>query len=310
MGNTPSSTSTNTKPKLISDDQQKNFNIETALNKEVVSGITKMSNVIQKYNADDSNYLVNLVHSNTNKNGQIPEKILTNLTNFHAMILKNLEANRGTMNQEAFNANKKKVYADKPQLRNIVSSELTKQLNIDQKTLTDNYAILKNSPTAAKGVETIFKNINSIHSKYKYFEYEFINMNIFIIAFLQQTQITMNEFITKVIQISKERDEFREKVLSNMIDLLVNILAKSDLQIDPLEFDKINAMMINLQNQTVQQQKILEDKLKNAADTATNQLAPANPLNLRMGGKQKGGFIRSQMIFPDSFYAISSSCSS
>lgn len=312
MGNT---VATQTKPLDQRIAENQNFNIGATISKEVSENIGKLGNIIQAFNSNDSDEMLKLVDDYQNMMKQKGMQtidltnIRTNIKQFHDLVLKNFE----NVPYEQRNA-KRKEMLKRANIPGLLTEELRKRVEEDKNAILQNNLIQKDA-NIKKGIDSIFENISTIRAKYKYFEHEYIHMNLFLIVFLQHTHSTMDKFINDVIRISIERDKYRHDLMDSLIKLLIEILTKSEIDIKPSDFNMINGMMENLEAATKKSQQTMEKEFAVATKNAMNNVlnVPLPSVNTKQQDRANGqrtsqgmmgGFIRDHSIFPQSFYEL------
>lgn len=248
------------------------YSVEADLSKNVAARINQLSDIIKVYNSNDSDELIKLVdkyHDNLRQNGHPGLDLVNikkNIKEFHEFILKSLDSVPPEQREA-----KKKELLQRNGLYNVLTEALKKKVDIDKAKLLENTVIQKD-PQIKAGIDKIFNNISDIRAKYKYFEHEYINMNLFLVVFIQHANSTMTKFIEDVIRISAERDTHRKEMMQSLIDLLVNIMTKSELDIKPGEFDMINKLMSGIEKQTKFVSERLEKNFTEAQLKAHSEL--------------------------------------
>lgn len=115
-------------------------------------------------------------------------------------------------------------------------------------------------------VKTILGNVKSLKVKYKFFEYKYIQLNIFMIVFIQYVYNSMTKFIVDVIAYNQVRDAFRQEMTQKIFDATKQIMTASDIQIKPQDADSVNRLIQGLQDKVKRDQEEIQEmssKLKN-----------------------------------------------
>lgn len=87
-------------------------------------------------------------------------------------------------------------------------------------------------PILKKGMDDIFGPVATIHAKYKYFMYKYIQVNIFLILFANQVQEVMNYQFSKIIEYQKLQAEKDQELIQNMIAMMSEIAKMDNSKID------------------------------------------------------------------------------
>lgn len=144
-------------------------------------------------------------------------------------------------------------YSDK--LRNIETKVMSDETVMGNKELGDT-------------VRMILGNVKSLKVKYKFFEYKYIQLNIFMIVFIQYVYNSMTKFIVDVIAYNQVRDAFRQEMTQKIFDATKEIMSASDIQIKPQDADAVNKMISKLQDKVRRDQEEIQEmsaKLKNSS---------------------------------------------
>ncbi len=230
--------------------------------KDVNLNIQKVTELVQGLNSNDFNKLKNYAEQYNNQLSnpqmQIPQDVINSMMVFHEKILKNLNIQSGEHLVELLSNPES---SNMKQLIDVNTTELMKQVNSIG---NENFK---------EPLDKIFGNIFTLKMRYKYFEYKYIEMNIFILLFVQKVYELMDSFTNNVLEYNKNRDESREKMMTDFLNLMVNIMSASDLQLDANGFNQINKMMENIKSDLSNKEKDLNDKLGKITEGVTNNLS-------------------------------------
>lgn len=283
------------------------------LNQILVSKLDVVKQIIKAYNDNDNKALLDLIGSTQNQyNVPFPENMTKYIKTFHEKILNNIESYSSVLTDEqkkALNLENKTPEETKA----ILKEEQMKRKNfyaflssIETKDNEKNLAQLKDilkTEMPEEEISPMFKDLLSLRTKYKFFEYEYVNLNLFLILFIQHTLQSSYSIADKVVAIMKERDEKHHKMLSDLIKLLLSIMSASDFNINPAEIDKINEMMKAAEETAGQKQVGL---VKQVGGAIENELV--NVMNKALEGSpaptMTGGFFRDGSMLPQSFYDL------
>jgi len=136
--------------------------------------------------------------------------------------------------------------------------------DIETRVLNDE--VVKSNPEITETVRVIMNNVKSLKVKYKFFEYKYIQMNIFMIVFIQYVYNSMSKFIVDVIAYNQARDAIRQEMTQKIFKATQEIMGASDMQLKPQDAEAINKMISNLQEKVQRDQKEIQDlsgQLKN-----------------------------------------------
>lgn len=139
-----------------------------------------------------------------------------------------------------------------------------KMQDIETRVLNDE--IVKSNPEITETVRVIMNNVKSLKVKYKFFEYKYIQLNVFMIVFIQYVYNSMGKFIVDVIAYNQARDAIRQEMTQKIFRATQEIMGASEMQLKPQDAEAINKMIVNLQEKVQRDQKEIQElsgKLKN-----------------------------------------------
>lgn len=305
------------------------------LEKDVRDKIQSLTKVFEKYSENDHKGLLKEVDSinNTLKRMghpslELSDKVKNALMQFHGAILSGID----TSNMDQEQKDRKFI-----ELINDPKGDPKKNMDNIFKLLGDYYGKdfekardeIVNSPGIADSKEMkdnislIINNVKGLKVKYKFFEYKYIELNIFLILFIQHVYRTLDEFIKNVLAFNSQRDDTREKVLKDTLKVMINILTAADLQIEPQDFEYLTGMMDKIKSDMQDKEREMNNKLKDLVTITTDNLSgfldamtDATKVDMyqKLGateavrnpqpkpGQYTGGMLRGESILPRSFY--------
>jgi hypothetical protein len=139
-----------------------------------------------------------------------------------------------------------------------------KMQDVETRVLNDE--VVKSNPEITETVRIIMNNVKSLKVKYKFFEYKYIQLNVFMIVFIQYVYNSMGKFIVDVIAYNQARDAIRQEMTQKIFRATQEIMGSSDMQLKPQDAEAINRMITNLQDKVSRDQKEIQEmsgKLKN-----------------------------------------------
>ena len=187
---------------------------------------------------------------------------------------------------------------------------------------------IRNNEGMKSNITSVADSIKALRIKYKFFEYKYVQLNIFMILLIQHVFNTMDEFIENVLLYNKQRDIMREEMVKNTFTAIKEMMQSADLTMNMDEFSKMEGLLTNLSNSVVDKEKRLEkhmeelkqisnaslkdfiDSLSQATrDEATRILGePPKPAESPNAYGMRGGFPRDGVHFPQKFYELDSQC--
>lgn len=236
----------------------------------IVDKIRGLGDVIRHFNDNDTSSIEGFI-DNYNKQVSNKERIdigpemKTMMLNFHNQVLEVIDQELGSSStpeekREVLKARLK----DNNQLNDMIKMYYDKKLmDFESKVMAD--ATVQSNPEVLNTVKTIMGNVKSLKVKYKFFEYKYIQLNVFLIVFIQYVYNTMSKFIVDVIAYNQTRDAIRQEMTKKIFKATQDILGSSELQMKPEDADAINKMIANLQQKVQKDQyeiQELSNKLK------------------------------------------------
>lgn len=309
----------------------------------IIEKIRGLGEVIRYFNDNDTSSLESFIE-NYNQKVSAKEKIDIGpeikgmMLNFHNQLLQVIDSQLTTATAEEKKEVLKARLRDNRQLDDMLRMYYNQKMkDIEMRVMNDD--AVKNNPEVFDTVRAIMNNVKSLKVKYKFFEYKYMQLNVFMIVFIQYVYNSMTKFIVDVIAYNQTRDAMRQEMTKKIFQATQQILGASDIQLKTEDAEAINKMIHNLQEKVQKDQQEIQElssKLKNGslADllnfvmTSDETLAshiiegvekyrsvttPAS-VSLTSGQKstqapnqaptQTGGFLRDLSVLPTAFYAV------
>ncbi len=237
----------------------------------IISKIKGLGEVIGFFNDNDTSSLTNFIDVYNQKVSAkdkivVGPEIKTSLLSFHNQMLEVIDQQMGmvatsTEKQEALKAKLK----DNRQLNEMLKMYYNQKLqDIETRVLNDE--MVKNSSELSNTVKIILNNVKALNVKYKFFEYKYIQLNLFMIVFVQYVYNSMTKFIVDVIAYNQARDAVRQEMTSRIFKATQQIMGASQIELKPQDANAINQMIANLQEKIQKDQNEIQDlssRLKN-----------------------------------------------
>jgi len=276
---------------------------------------------------------------------EISDQIKSSLMEFHKAILSKIESDNKTTfankedkerrlteylqssNSRKYDETLNKMYKDGKEnveeiftsLQEYYGSDMQESLN----KILESPGITANEKMKT-GLTSITSSIQNLKVKYRFFEYKYIQLNIFLILFIQKSYSSIDEFVTNVLAFNKQRDEIREKVISDLLDAMIKIMGAADLQLKTDDFNHLNKLLGDLSESMRKKEEDLQKKIKMTEDVTKENLkgfvdaiTDATAVDLkklldskystrdtRNSSTQNGGFIRGSSMMPQAFYSL------
>jgi hypothetical protein len=311
---------------------------------DLFTKLDKFKEILTNFNQNDPNFVSKYIEE---YNKSVPENLQLNTTKlgsqlkridqFHSLLVKKISTDpnataeslkTSTMLQDQFktsmNDTSKLVETTLPQIAREQISKETEQLLKDP--------LIQKDPNVNKTVTGILDQIVSMKSRYSFFEYKYVQMNVLLLVIVKNMYSTMVEAINNIIDLHKKQNELRNKEVREIFDIMLSILKSAELQITPQDFDKLSTLIDNVKLNAEQDHKKLQEKaeghinvlnpsniMTNTPGATTGQPQPIQPgattgqpqpqPQSRVGGfvrdktrtmrtSQDGGFVRFNSTFP------------
>jgi hypothetical protein len=194
---------------------------------------------------------------------------------------------------------------------------------------------IKGNEAMKTNITTVADSIKTLRVKYKFFEYKYVQLNIFMILLIQHVFTTMDTFIENVLLYNKKRDIMREEMVKNTFAAIKELMQSADMNMNLEEFNKMDGLLQNLSNSVVDKEKRLEKQISELREISNsslvdfiNSLSESTKLEAERilaqqktaatagtsgtsgseftGGskRMKGGFPRDGIHFPQKFYEL------
>lgn len=260
--------------------KEKNENedkITLEIDEEVKEQIDKISEYVKIFNTNDAHALLDIV-----KDYKLDLETLTNrqydlgnidkfVTSFHQELLNKISSdNPRYSNSEKKNMLKQQLKENTklPEyLKNMYDESLEKK-----KTEIMSFPLIAKDNETKKNIDALFTNITSLKSKYKYFEYRYIQLNLFLIIYTQHTFTTMDNFVNNILFYIKQKNDIQRDAIKKLIALLLQIMNQAELTIDQKNFEIIDDLMSVMEKQLLEKESYLSSKLESTAEKAKGEL--------------------------------------
>jgi len=179
---------------------------KVVIDKNLVSSLTGLSDLMKQFNRNDVPYMLEDVRS---KGIKVPSNIVDKLKNSHDLILSSID-NAYTSEEKG-----KKIESNAA-VSEYIQKHVDKDLDEQIKAYMDN-PFIKEDPMVQRGVVDVANSIKSIRGKYKFFEYKYLQMNIFLIAFVNHVNATLIKFVNETGAFYEAREKYHLMLIRNLV---------------------------------------------------------------------------------------------
>jgi hypothetical protein len=258
------------------EEQKNDISMEIVLDKGVKQQIDKLSEYISLFNSNDvkpllqvvKDYKINL-ETSTGKTFDL-NNIDTVLSKFHKELLNKISRDYPELNEQEKASKVSETLKDKG-LSEYLRTIYDDKLGVLKEQILKNPVVSKDTQVASS-IQNIFTDITGLKSKYKYFEYRYIQLNLFLIVFIEHTYSTMENFINTVLSYTVTRDKMRQDSLKELINLLLRIMREAELDIDQKDFETIDQLMSVIKKQIKNKQVKLGEAVEKAKVGALDEM--------------------------------------
>lgn len=241
--------------------------VQIIINTKVADQIRQLNEYVKNFNEGDTEALLRVVDSY----GKSINKFLPNtsvkgikeyVAKFHGELRQELEKEFPGETQDQIKTRLLAKLKDEKLVNYLETKNDLKMAQI-KKEIDSNLVFTNNIP-AKKNVDNIFSNINKMKAKYRYFEYKYVRMNLFMVVFIQHVFTTMNNFIVAIVEFVYREQNERHTALVALVKQLLALIDNSDVSISTDDFGRIDMLMDAVQKQLSGAQ----DRLNKAVDSA------------------------------------------
>jgi hypothetical protein len=254
-------------------------NMEFVLDEGVKKNIDQLQTYVSQFNDNNVDQLMNVVKKfplrlkdkNGNENPYDFGKIEQFVQQFHTDLLKHIQKNNANLSRDEISEKMKEKVKDKKNLPDYLKGIYTDNLEPFKQEILKNDVVSKDAKLKSN-IESILNNITGLKSKYRYFEYQYIQLNLFLIIFIQHTFHTLDKFIGTVMSYTVNQNNERSDSIRKLVDLLINIMNQANLQLDQENFDAIDNMMNLVESEIKKKQGSLQKAIDNARVEAMDEM--------------------------------------
>lgn len=310
MGNYPVKPSNSINNPIIS--TTSNGNLPDIVNKDVIEKLQDLTKIISTYKKDNTQSLVdeiiqydNLVKDD-DKRIKLPQNIINKIKTYHEKILKELKDNKKP--QEAIND----YFKD--------DLEKFRQSMIQEEGIKDNKEV-------QNGLNDVLNNIKRIRTSSSFFEYKYVQMNIFMVYFIQKVYILLEKYTDDVVKYMILQNKQRHDVMMDFMQKIINLLGSEKnvgFSVDDQKqfMDMIDRLSVGFEKSEKKLKDDLEDMKTGAVKKVALEVLKGDPTgtninaskrsspdisankNHSYNGDQYGGMIRDLSILPQKFFDL------
>lgn len=163
---------------------------------------------------------------------------------------------------------------------------------------------LNKNPQLDANVKGIIDTVVGLKSRYSFFEYKYIQLNIFMLALFSNYNKIILSLVTDVTELVKKHEQAMSGKIDDAFKLVLALLNTNQISTDDL--DKISNVFNEMKKKLEEDTAATVNKINTASteikDTLTAIQQVSAPNNGQ--GNQSGGFVRGSSSFPQSFFEL------
>jgi hypothetical protein len=245
---------------------------------DILTGFTDndpkfISKYIQQYNNDARSSGLQLdmakIQPQLSRIDNLHTQLIRQITNDATITSQQLSSSDNYQNQL------KNALKDTPKLINTRLPEVTKGLITKEIEALQNDNLIKKDPVVQGTVNSILSSIIGLKSRYSFFEYKYVQMNVLVMVIIQNLYNIMITSIKNIIDLHTKQSKQRDEDLNNILKLILSLLNSSQLSITPEDFDKINLLVNNVKEKSIRDAESLKQIAKDSIQNANTQTQSA-----------------------------------
>ena len=179
---------------------------KAVLDKNMVTSLAQLGELMKQYNRND---IPHLLQNMREKGIKMPSSIVERLTASHSTLLNNID------NVYSEQDKNNKVATDQA-LAEYLQKDVDEDLENQLKQYMQN-PFLSNDPMIMQGVQEVASSIKSIRGKYKFFEYKYLQMNVFLITFINYVNETLTRFVSETSAFYEAKEKYHLLLIKNLV---------------------------------------------------------------------------------------------
>lgn len=201
------------------------------IDQNMVKSLSELGNLMKQYNKNDVPQMLQDMQSQGIK---LPKNIIDRLRKTHQSVLDNID------NAYSYDEKTKKIEDDSA-VSGYIQKDVDKDLDLQLRNYMEN-PFIKDDPMVQRGVKDVAESIKSIRGKYKFFEYKYLQMNVFLMAFINHVSDTLVRFVSETSAFYEAKEKYHLMLIRNLVKTF-----QDQLEIDSTDkTGKLDAASINV----------------------------------------------------------------
>lgn len=225
--------------------------------KTTSDNINGLGQLINQFTKNDTQAIVEKIKNMQEFKGKLPDSLLNKVSDIHKRVLDTLDSSL------TYDEKKKQLETDQG-VASYIQKFVDKDMDDKMKTYLENPYITKDD-TVLRGMTDVTNSIKTIRSKYKYFEYKYVQMNMFLVLFTQHIHKTVTKFLTETAALYEVREKYHLVLLHNVIKSFQNMFgdeAESLLAVDTSSFSESIRMLTQNIMEAMTKNRQMADQMK------------------------------------------------
>lgn len=172
----------------------------------MIKSLSELGGLMKQYNKNDVPQMLQDIESSGIK---LPRNIVDRLRVTHQSILDNIDS--------AYTYEEK---GKKLEVNSALAEYIQKDVDKDLEKQIESYLnnpFIKEDPMVQRGVKDVADSIKSIRGKYKFFEYKYLQMNVFLIGFITHVGDTLVRFVNETSAFYEAKEKYHLMLIRNLV---------------------------------------------------------------------------------------------
>lgn len=235
------------------------------VDKAMTENLSNLSGLLSDFNKNDTESIVKNIKSLEGFKGKLPDSLLDRASKMHRSILDSID---GTLTEDE----KKQEVSSNSAVQGFIQRFVDKDLDAKMADYLAN-PFIQGDPVVQKSMKDVTNSIKSIRGKYKFFEYKYVQMNLFLIVFTKNIHNTVKKFIDETSAFYEAREKYHLVLIHNVVKIFQEQLGDETKKLTDLDTSQftnaINELASNVMD-SIKQQKQVSEKMK--ADSLAEML--------------------------------------
>jgi hypothetical protein len=233
-------------------------NKKVMIDKALSNNITELGTLLGQFQKNDTMARVDKIKSMDEFKGKVPDTVLAKVSEAHKNVLDSLD------NTLLSPEDRNNQLSTDNALSNYIQKSVNKDLDEKMKTYLAN-PFIEGDPVVKKSMSEVTNSIKTIRGKYKFFEYKYLQLNVFMILFVKHIHNTVKKFIDETVTFYEAREKYHLVLIHNVVKTFQQQLGdetQAMVDLDTETFGKALRVLTESVMDSMNKQKTLADKMK------------------------------------------------